>query len=101
MTASDAYALRCAMLHEGRVDIVEQRARVALSRFHFIEPIPGSYIHNNRAGDTLQLQVDVYCRQICDAVRAWERDARGRAEIEQRGGELLDIIDVQRRGLRI
>src|SRR5689334_3494550 len=42
LSGQDFYALRCAVLHEGRDDISEQSCQSALSRFHFNIPTPQS-----------------------------------------------------------
>lgn len=60
LNGGDCYALRCAVLHEGSDDIVEQRAREALERFEFYEPAPGLRMHCNQIGVRLQLQVDLF-----------------------------------------
>ena len=60
LSSSDCYALRCALLHEGRDVIKDQRAREMLRRFHFIEPPPkGGRIHLNQFNDVLMLQADI------------------------------------------
>src|SRR5262245_21963997 len=38
LSAGDAYALRCTYLHEGGGKVLEQRARDALTHFHFVVP---------------------------------------------------------------
>lgn len=68
----DTYALRCAVLHEGADEIVNQKAKEALSAFHFVQPPRGGgKIHCNQSNDVLQLQVDVFCWDICDGVHEW------------------------------
>ena len=85
LSGDDCYALRCSMLHEGRDKTLDQKARDVLDRFQFITPRPGSMIHCNQAGNKLQLQVDVFCRDICKEIAAWvssipasDTDRRGR-----------------------
>jgi hypothetical protein len=68
----DTYALRCAVLHEGADSIVNQSARKALESFRFVRPPQGGgTIHCNQYNNVLQLQVDVFCRDICDGVDEW------------------------------
>lgn len=69
--AEDAYALRCAFLHEGRSDIMEQRARKAASGFEILDTPDGWTIHNNLHGDIVQLQIDIFCNDVCDAADRW------------------------------
>jgi len=47
LSSGDAYALRCAYVHEGRGEILEQRAREALTHISFHVPNkPGIVAHN-------------------------------------------------------
>lgn len=38
LSGKDAYALRCAFLHQGEFDTLEQRAREAIDKFSFLFP---------------------------------------------------------------
>lgn len=72
LSGRDCYALRCALLHEGSTDTSMQRAREALSRFHFCTP--GQFnnsMHCNQINDALVLMVDEFAKDILDAARAW------------------------------
>lgn len=71
ISGDDCYALRCSLLHEGRDDIAHQKARASLERFQFVAPRGGSIIHCNQVNQKLQLQVDIFCRDICQGVRDW------------------------------
>lgn len=94
----DCYALRCSYLHEGVGAIVDQRSRQALDSFHFITPPPnGCVIHMNQSDNVLQLQVDIFCSDMCVAVDRWVNVAvKGNAELERRLGNLIEIHDSQR-----
>jgi hypothetical protein len=89
----DCYALRCSYLHEGGSNIEEQRAQKALEDFHFITPRPGCYVHCNQSNNTLQLQVDVFCNQIADAVDRWFESIKDNSDVRRRMGGLLVIHD--------
>ncbi len=91
LSPSDCYALRCALLHEGREEITEQRAREALGRFYFIEPPSNGQIHCNQINDVLQLQTDIFCSDILDGLRCWCNAIIGRADVEER---ILNILKV-------
>jgi hypothetical protein len=67
----DCYALRCAVLHEGVDDIVNQWARKALESFIIIAGPNGITIHCNQSDAKLQLQVDLFCEDICLGVTEW------------------------------
>lgn len=75
LSGEDCYALRCSLLHEGSSDISRQRAKKALENFNFRIPREGIFIHKNKLDQTLQLQVDVFCQDICEAAKAWMEDA--------------------------
>jgi hypothetical protein len=71
LKGEDCYALRCALLHEGTDDITEQRAQEAIESFNFVVPPQGWTVHMNQSGNALQLQVDVFCKDICASVEEW------------------------------
>jgi len=50
LSGADAYALRCSYLHEGSGETLNQRARDALERFHFVTPRGNWIIHRNQSG---------------------------------------------------
>lgn len=89
----DCYALRCSYLHEGGSNIEEQRAQKALDDFHFITPRQGMHVHCNQSNNTLQLQVDVFCSQMADAVDKWFESIQGNSDVQPRIGGLLVIHD--------
>jgi hypothetical protein len=76
LSGNDCYALRCAYLHQGEFDITTQKAKDVLDHFKFVAPFPGRLIHRNQTNNVLQLQVDVFCEEMCAAVDEWLR-ARG------------------------
>lgn len=94
LSGNDAYALRCAFLHEGSHDISEQKAKEVLSNFVFCEPPANAgRIHRNQVGTTLQLQVDSFCEEICDAVKQWQAEVGGQADV---GARINSMAKIQR-----
>ena len=91
LSPSDCYALRCALLHEGREEITEQRAREALDRFHFIEPPLSGHIHCNQINNVLQLQVDIFCNDVLSGLREWFQNVQAIPDVGKRIGDLLKI----------
>lgn len=71
LSGDDCYSLRCAYLHEGVDDIMGQRARDILERFRFVAPMRGYLVHLNQKNNILQLQVDIFCKDIAEAVNKW------------------------------
>ncbi len=91
LSGGDCYALRCAFLHEGGDVTALQQARVALDRFHFCEPAPGWRIHNNMSQGALQVQVDIFCSDVCTGVEAWLKGLNASAASGRRAAALLRI----------
>lgn len=89
----DCYALRCSYLHRGGDDISDQRAKKALDNFHFIMPPSYGIVHENQSNNTLQLQVDIFCRDIIEAVEAWNVSVKSNKEIQDKMASLLIIHD--------
>jgi hypothetical protein len=98
LSGGDAYALRCAYVHEGSGKILDQRAREALTHFRFVAPNEtGIPVHNFRlrqksgGTDTLVLQVDVFCRDMTGAVSRWSDEVTSNQAVQQRLQSLLQI----------
>jgi hypothetical protein len=91
LNGEDTYALRCAYLHSGEVGIEQQWVKKVLSKFIFIAPKNGSVIHGNQFNDVLQLQVDIFCKDICDAVELWVQDFKNDEKIQLKAETIIDI----------
>lgn len=102
LSSEDCYALRCSFLHQGLSDITKQTKRKVRTNFRFVHPDPRVPIppHLNliRAPghEVLQLQVDVFCEDICAGVEQWERKKLSKdPEIKKRASEMLRILPPQ------
>ncbi|RWP81507.1 hypothetical protein [Mesorhizobium sp.] len=95
LSGADCYSLRCALSHEGRDNIEDQRARKALKDFMIVEPPPvgAGMIHCNQIDDTLQLQVDIFCTDIIAGVRNWMASVEGKAAIN--AGQQSSLISIK------
>jgi hypothetical protein len=91
LCGADCYALRCAYLHQGEFGIEDQRAQQALLNFHFTPPQPGMFIHNNQMDNVLQLQVDVFCEDVCVGAARWLEAVSADADIQARLARLATI----------
>ncbi|MFL0475595.1 hypothetical protein ACH0CI_26805 [Priestia sp. 179-F W1.4 NHS] len=98
LTGEDMYALRCSFLHAGEVNIENQWVRKVLKDYKFVAPIPNRTLHMNQSGDTLQLQVDLFCLDICTAVENWIEDFKGNEKIQQRAEMMIDIVGLDPSG---
>jgi len=92
LSGHDCYAFRCAFLHEGSDDVTRQRARQALDSFVFVEPPNSGMIHCNQVNSRLQLQVDIFCEDICSGVDQWVQTVfANQADVRARANDLLLI----------
>ena len=93
LSGGDAYALRCAYLHEGGGKTLMQRAREALAHFYFVAPPEqdGNSVHNCLVEDTLILQVNIFCKDIIDAIETWSNDVRADQTVQERLHFMLEI----------
>ena len=88
MSGEDCYALRCALLHEGRDDITSQKARrEVLSKITF--STTGS--HRCHIEGVLILNLQAFCSEICQAVKSWNEDCKDSSDIQDAIKELLTI----------
>jgi hypothetical protein len=90
----DFYALRCAFLHEGRDEIADQKARQVLEKFEFVVPPKGWEIHRNQTNNVLQLQVDIFCRDIAEGVSRFLSDIEANPDAMARMQQLLVVHDI-------
>ena len=71
LSGNDCYALRCAYLHEGTGEIIEQRAREILDEIKFSEPNNGMNLHGTIINNKLVLHIDEFCQHITSGVEKW------------------------------
>lgn len=73
LTGEDLYALRCALLHEYSGDITSQRVRKVINSFIFSSTLSHClFITNKENGNkTLVLRIEVFCKDICNAIKEW------------------------------
>lgn len=96
LSAEDCYALRCSYLHEGGLVILGQKAQKILHRFHFVVPDKnGNIVHLNQVNNALQLQIDIFCGEVCQSVVLWHQEAMANPEIRPRLENLLVIHDFE------
>jgi hypothetical protein len=66
------YYFRCSMLHQGST----QHAKGHFSRIIFLEPNnSGITLHNNILGDALNIDVSIFCEDICSCIEDWWSNA--------------------------
>ncbi|WP_455976607.1 hypothetical protein [Methylorubrum populi] len=77
LSGTDCYCLRCSLAHEASDEITGQRIRDTLDQFILVYPSSPVSMHNNHISDAgkkkLQLQVDIFCTDICDGVAQWQK----------------------------
>lgn len=91
LCGNDFYALRCSFLHQGESNIEMQRCKEILNDFQFTPPVPGLCIHRNQRDNKLQLQVDIFCEEIAEAVDNWSDFVKNNSVIQNRIKSLLAI----------
>lgn len=91
LSGNDCYALRCAYLHEGRDDISEQRAREVIEQFMFVATPPNVVAHRNRLNNKLQLDIEVFCKDIAQGVTDWLDASQADAAKKQALRDLIVI----------
>lgn len=74
LNGCDCYALRCSVLHGGSDSILSQSARNFLNGFIFVAPPQGFTVHRNWIDGKLNLQVDLFCRDIVKGVLEWKEE---------------------------
>ena len=93
LSAENCWALRCSFLHAGSSEI-RPDVKSALENFHFIIPPHGRIIHCNLEDNVLQLQTDLFCRDMIGGVIAWKVVVEGDPCIAAREKDMLQIHDI-------
>lgn len=81
LSGLDCYCLRCALIHEASDDISSQHIRDTLDKFIFRYPDGTRVTHRNSMNgldrpSILQLQVDIFCEDLCQGVEFWAQNAK-------------------------
>lgn len=87
MSGDDCYALRCAMLHGGEADVTSQRVKSLVNSFHFTT----STGHCNRVDNLLQVDVSIFCNDICDGVLQWYAGFKDRTDFKEKIDSLIVV----------
>jgi len=88
-SAEDCYYFRCSCLHQG----LDKHNRLSHERIHFITPPPNkSIVHRNKLNNVLQMQIDIFCTDMADAVDNWyENTAKSSTTIQERINDIIKI----------
>lgn len=96
LSGNDCYALRCALLHQGKDNISDQRMQEILEHYVFLTE--GSHcnlvkdcVFNGVKKSFLQLNVQKFCKDICVAVEAWLSSVSDNSDIQRRLKDTMEI----------
>ena len=96
LSGEDCYALRCALLHQGKDDISEQKMRQVLEHYVFLTS--GAHCNlfkdltiNGKTVSFLQLNVCIFCEYLCQSAEAWIKSVSGNADIRSRLRSTIEI----------
>lgn len=94
-TAEDCYAFRNACLHAGMAGA--QRRNIKLT-----PPLEtGGVVNKCVINGILQIQIDVFCEDICLAVDEWADKNKNDADIKDRISKLIEVSHITVGGLRV
>lgn len=86
--AHDFWLYRCSCLHAG----IDPENKKRMIKFNFTPPPGrGNQVHLNHMNGKLQLQIDIFCHDMIDAVNKWCEDNKDEQEINKRIDELINI----------
>ncbi len=72
------YYFRCSMLHQGST----RHPRGRYSRIIFVEPGSGFVLHNNIMNDALNIDVRIFCEDLCEAAERWWHAASAQPNVQ-------------------
>ncbi|MGB3161537.1 MAG: hypothetical protein WBA84_09855 [Carnobacterium sp.] len=97
MSAYDFYALRCAYLHAGESDISGNKQRKIVDEFKFMAPKVNDGIfsgsHKIKIDNYLILRVDLFCLEICEAVKKWISKNKDNKKVQIGVSKIIEIKD--------
>ncbi|WP_342985745.1 hypothetical protein [[Clostridium] symbiosum] len=67
ISAEECYNFRCSCLHQG----TSQHPKSSYTRIIFLYPNKDITMHNNILGDSLNIDLIIFCKSIINAVRKW------------------------------
>ena len=86
LTGADCYYYRCSILHQGS----SQHPKSSYSRILFVEPgATTNVFHNNVLNDALNLDVRMFCHDVCDGADRWLTAAENTDEYRANYGRFL------------
>jgi hypothetical protein len=97
LSGDDCSSLRCSFLHEGKEDITDQSKRKILDHFKFLTSGAHRFLFKDTSfGDGeresfLVLDVQTFCKDICNAVEKWLEDKSQDQTIQARVKNILEI----------
>lgn len=100
LSGDDCYALRCALLHQGKDDISDQIKRDVLEHYVFLTS--GAHRNLFKGNDFngvkksfLQLNVGTFCKDMVSSVENWLTEVNGNSDIQYR---LINTIGIHEPG---
>lgn len=92
-SADDCYYFRCSCLHQG----FDSHDKLPQDRIHFIPPPPkNNIVHLDMLNNVLQMQIDIFCKDIAAAVDIWNKEAaQNNPDIQLRIENLIRIYPVE------
>ena len=84
-TAEDCYQFRCKCLHQGIL------MRDNGEKFNLTPPIYNMRIHLNNVNGVIQLQIDIFCEDMCQAVEQWIKEMEPHPAVASRMKELIEV----------
>lgn len=67
LSSSDCYYFRCSFLHQGSTE----HEKSNYDKIIFIEPNPRITLHNNIIDNVLNIDINIFCRELVQAGRDW------------------------------
>lgn len=88
-SSEDCYSFRCSCLHQG----LDTYTSLSQERIHFIIPPPkNNIVHLNKLNNALQMQIDIFCKDMIQAVDSWyEKIGKNNPDIQSRIKNLIKV----------
>lgn len=87
LSGKDCWRFRCSYIHRGST----QDPKSSYSRIIFVIPNPTHTFHNNIFNDALNIDINIFCRMMIEAVRSWQKSMQNNDNYAKNYSNLIKV----------
>ena len=87
LSGKDCWRFRCSYIHRGST----QDSKSSYSRIIFVFPNQTYTFHNNIINDALNIDINIFCRMMIEAVRNWQKSMQNNDNYSKNYPNLIKV----------